>query len=345
MAKDTAPFVIDGHSVAAGSRRYLELPLPEIFGQAVTTMPVVVCHGRKPGPALFMSAAIHGDEIIGTEILRRVLAMVKRRRLHGTLVAVPVVNAYGFMTTSRYLPDRRDLNRSFPGSAEGSLAGRLANRFMTAIVDACTHGIDLHSGAVYRPNLPQVRACLDDPETARLATAFGTPVILNSDLRDGSLRAAARERGIPIILFEGGEALRLDETAVRAGVRGCWQVMRTLGMLGTAPEKVKTPAPTVTRRTLWRRAPCSGLVQLHVGLGARIEPGQVLATFTDPCGRELDRLVCLAAGIVIGAICMPLVNAGDAVLHVARFADEGIADRVADHIERFEQSLDGKNEA
>ncbi|TVR15834.1 MAG: succinylglutamate desuccinylase [Planctomycetota bacterium] len=344
MTSQPPPFVVDGHSVAPGTRRYLELPLPEIFGQAVTTMPVVVCHGRKPGPALFVSAAIHGDEIIGTEIVGRLLSMVKRRRLRGTLVAVPVVNAYGFMTASRYLPDRRDLNRSFPGSPEGSLAGRLADRFLTTIVDVCSHGIDLHSGAVHRTNLPQVRACLEDAESARLANAFGTPVIVHSDLRDGSLRAAAKDRGKPIILFEGGEALRLDETAVRAGVRGCWQVLRTLGMLGTQPAKPKNQTPTVTRRTIWRRAPCSGLVQLQVGLGARIEPGQVLAIFTDPCGRELDRLLCLAPGIVIGAITMPLVNAGDAVLHVARFADVGMADRVADHIERFEQSLDGESE-
>lgn len=152
-------------------------------------------------------------------------------KLKGTLIAIPVVNIYGFNMLSRYLPDRRDLNRSFPGSPTGSLAARLADISMKEIVKKCTHGIDLHTGAINRTNLPQIRAYIDDVDTKRLAFDVGAPVILNSSLRDGSLREAARRRKIPILLFEGGEALRFDDRIIQIGLPGCLSVMRAIGML------------------------------------------------------------------------------------------------------------------
>ncbi len=185
------PFRIQGQSIPAGEQAVIDLALPKLNSHTALSMPLHVVHGKKDGPRLFVSAAIHGDELNGVEIIRRLLEVKALRRLSGTLVAVPVVNVYGLIHQSRYLPDRRDLNRSFPGFAEGSLAARVAHLFIDEIVRHCSHGIDLHTGAIHRTNLPQIRANLDDAETERLAIAFGVPVVLNAALRDGSLREAA----------------------------------------------------------------------------------------------------------------------------------------------------------
>jgi hypothetical protein len=222
---------IAGKKIAEGQRRSLNIPVARLYTHTEMTMPVHVLRGKKDGPCLFVCAAIHGDEIIGVEIIRRLLKLKILQRLRGTLIAVPVVNVYGFINHTRYLPDRRDLNRFFPGSTKGSLTSRLANIFMEEIVANSTHGIDLHAGSHHRINLPHIRACLDNPETEKLAAAFGSPVILNSNLRDGSLRQAGVEAGIPMLLYEAGEALRFDEFGIRVGVKGVLAVMRSLGML------------------------------------------------------------------------------------------------------------------
>lgn len=209
----------------------VELEIPKLNSQNHLSIPVHVIHGRQPGPTLFLSAAIHGDELNGVEIIRSVLAKKVLAKLKGTLLAVPVVNAYGLIQESRYLPDRRDLNRSFPGSVSGSLASRLAHLCMQEIVERSTLGIDLHTGSNHRTNLPQIRANLDDPGTERLARCFGVPVLLNASLRDGSLRASACDRGVLILLYEAGEALRFNDIAIRAGVSGVFNVMREIGTL------------------------------------------------------------------------------------------------------------------
>ena len=218
MISKAEDFIIAGTEVSPGTRRTLELPVASLYSHAPMTLPVQVVCGRHDGPRLFVSAALHGDEINGVEIIRRLLRLPSLKKLRGTLLAIPIVNVYGFVNRSRYLPDRRDLNRSFPGSVRGSMAARLADLFLKEIVDRCNYGIDLHTGAIHRENLPQIRANLDDEETARIARAFHVPLLLNSDLRDGSLREIAAERGIPMLLYEAGEALRFDERAIRAGV-------------------------------------------------------------------------------------------------------------------------------
>lgn len=215
-----APFVIQDQRVSPGQRALIDLALPKLNSHTRLSMPVHVVHGKRDGPRLFVSAAVHGDELNGIEIIRRLLDVKSLNRLAGTLVAVPVVNVYGLIHQSRYLPDRRDLNRSFPGSAQGSLAARVAHLLIDEIVRHCTHGIDLHTGAIHRTNLPQIRANLDDPETERLARAFGVPVLINATVRDGSLREAAAELGIPMLLYEAGEGLRFDEVCIRAGQLG-----------------------------------------------------------------------------------------------------------------------------
>ena len=325
-----------GVAVAAGERRRIDVPVARSYGRE-SVLPVIVVHGRRPGPRLFLSAAIHGDEINGVEIIRRVLGLPAMARLRGALFAVPVVNVYGFTAQSRYLPDRRDLNRAFPGSQTGSLAARLAHAFMTEVVTQATHGIDLHTGSNHRTNLPQLRACMDDPGTASIAKAFGVPVVLNANLRDGSLRQAVLERDIPMLLYEAGEALRFDEVSIRAGVRGVVSVMRQIGMLTGGPRTPSRVEPLVARRSLWVRAPGSGMLRSHVALGERVARGDTLGWIADPFEGGEHQVPAPAAGLVVGRSNLPLVNEGDALYHMALFGRTGKAAR---RVETFQAELD-----
>jgi len=315
----------------------IELQLPPLYTHAPMTLPVHVIRGSKNGPRLFVSAAIHGDELNGTEIIRRLLKQQALKRLRGTLVAVPIVNVYGLINHSRYLPDRRDLNRSFPGSNKGSLAARLAHMFMTEIVHNCSHGIDLHTGAIHRSNLPQIRANLDDPETRRLAEAFGVPVLINANIRDGSLRGAAAEQGIPMLLYEAGEALRFDEVSIRAGVKGIIKVMRNLEMLPPSRSKRKIlREPFIARSSTWVRASASGLFRRVYGLGSRVKRGETLGLIDDAVSGEESEVIATAGGIIIGCSVIPLVHEGEALFHIARFED---IKEVAGYVESFQTGL------
>jgi predicted deacylase len=301
-------------------------------------MPVHVINGRRDGPVLFVSAAIHGDEINGVEIIRRLLNTRQIKKLKGALIAVPVVNVYGFITQSRYLPDRRDLNRSFPGSETGSMAARLAYTFMQEVVSQCTHGIDLHTGAIGRENLPQIRAkVIDAPETAAMACAFGAPVILNAELRDGSLREAVDELGIPVLLYEAGEALRFNEVAIRAGVIGVTRVMRHLGMLAKNKSQKALAKPLVALKSQWVRAPQSGVLRMVVPLGAQVIKDAIIGRVADPFGEQEQEIRAPVSGIVIGKTNLPLVYEGEAIFHIARFKQ---ADSATESVEAFQEEHD-----
>ena len=319
--------------VKPGTRAEIMLPVADLYTSTSLGMPVQVICGRKEGPVLFVSAAIHGDELNGVEIIRRLLKRKIMRSVRGTLIAVPIVNVHGFLDQSRYLPDRRDLNRSFPGSAKGSIAARLANLFIKEIVSEADFGIDLHTGAINRANLPQIRANLDDTRTFELARAFGAPVIIDSNVRDGSLRGCAMELGIPTLIYEAGEALRFDETSIRAGLRGIFNVMRAIGML---PEKKSTETrrrvvePVVARSTRWVRAPASGIVSNRAKLGNRVTEGERLATISDPLGRREDVIHAPFDGIVIGRSNLPLAHEGDALFHLGSFRDVPKAEDVVE---------------
>jgi len=312
---------IGDFTIAPGERRSISLPVAALYTHTPLEMPVHVINGRRAGPRLFLTAAIHGDELNGIEIIRRVLKVRLLNRLRGTLIAVPIVNVFGVLQHSRYLPDRRDLNRSFPGTEKGSLAARLADLLMSEIVSQCSHGIDLHTGAAHRSNLPQIRANLDDPETERLARIFGVPVLLNADLRDGSLRQAAAEKGIPMLLYESGEALRFDEHCIRGGATGILNVMRDLEMLPVSRKTRRTTKePVVARSSTWVRAPKGGIIRVHVHLGERVEKDSWLATVSAPFGEQEQQVLSPCSGIVIGRSNLPLVNEGDGLFHIARFA-------------------------
>jgi predicted deacylase len=330
-------FVIAGKTIPLRSRQTIEITLPQLYTHTPLSLPVTVIRGAKKGPHLFVSAAIHGDELNGTEIIRRLLKQPALKRLKGTLIAVPIVNVYGLIHHSRYLPDRRDLNRTFPGSEKGSLAARLAHVFMEEIVCNCSHGIDLHTGAIHRSNLPQIRANLDDPETLSLAKQFGVPVLLNSNLRDGSLREAAAEQGIPMLLYEAGEALRFDEISIRAGVKGVINVMRSLEMLPPSRSRRQTQhEPFIARSSTWVRASISGLFRKVCALGSRVKRGEVIGLIDDPFGGEEYEVTASVSGIVIGCSVIPLVHEGEAIFHIARFQD---IKEVAGEVESFQSKL------
>lgn len=314
---------ICGQTIKKNSRADVELISSSLYDDTSIGIGVKVVCGTKPGPVLFVTAAIHGDEINGVEIIRRLLLNKRLKSMSGVLIAIPVLNAYGFNTRSRYLPDRRDLNRCFPGSEKGSLAGRIADAFRSEILEKSTHGIDLHTAAVYRTNLPQIRACLDSEEVKRLALSFGAPVILNADIRDGSLRQAALDQGIPMLVYEAGEALRFSEPAIRQGVKGVLAVMTEIGMLKTKTVPVKKTSTYQARSSYWVRAPSSGMLQSMKKLGDHVAKDERISSIMTPMGQCRADVVVPREGVIIGETTLPLVNEGDALYHVATFADAG----------------------
>lgn len=322
------PFTIAGVDVAPGTRASVTLPVSILPDHTPIGLSTEVIHGKRPGPTMFVSAAVHGDEVIGVEIVRRLLRTPQLAHLRGTLLVVPVVNSFGFLARSRYLPDRRDLNRCFPGTSSGSLGSRLAYIFLREVVLRCDFGIDLHSAAEHRTNLPQIRVTPRDSTTARMARAFGAPVILTSPLRDGSLRGEAAARGTPVLLYEAGEGLRFDEFGVRVGVAGILRVMRDEGMLAAKGiAKARTPS-LICRASSWLRAPSGGLLRTFRAEGEIVEEGDLLAAVSDPAGDRETELLAPGPGILIGRAVLPVVNEGDAVFHLAELSPTANEDTV-----------------
>ncbi len=329
--------LINGQTIRRGRRARIEVPVADLYTGTSMNIPVQVICAKRPGPILFVSAAVHGDELNGIEVIRRLITMKSLKLSAGTLIAVPMVNVYGVLNQSRYLPDRRDLNRSFPGSATGSLAARTADKFLNEIVQKCDYGIDLHTGAINRSNLPQIRANLDDPETRMIAEAFGSPVMLNANLRDGSLRQAAMESGTRILLYEAGEALRFDEFAIKTGVRGVLNVMAALDMIRVKHHRRKTVAPFIASHSSWVRAESSGIVHNIKSLGDRVTKDEALATVGSPFGDVSSVSRANRSGIVIGKQNIPLVQEGEAMFHIAFFDDDD--KDVAEHIEQLQETV------
>lgn len=333
-----SPITIGGVTIQPGQRRYVDLPLPPLYTQTSVAMPVHVIHGKLAGPVMFITAAIHGDEINGVEIIRRLLATKSLSRLTGTLIAVPVVNVYGFVTQSRYLPDRRDLNRSFPGSERGSMAARLADTLMSEIISKCTHGIDLHTAAAGRTNLPQIRADLDaNPELLAMAEAFAPPILLDSSTRNGTLREAAGK--LPLLLYEAGEALRFDDVAIRAGLKGVLNVMRHLHMLPAIKTREKKNRTWIANNSVWMRAPQSGVLRSRIALGGMVTKGMVLGYISDPFGESEQEVLSTVSGVLVGSTKLPLVHEGEALFHVATSESNKSAAQVVDEFNlEYEQA-------
>ena len=309
---------IGDHVFKIGTRTRFDHPVSRTPTQTYVSIPIEVIRGGEVGPVIWLSAAIHGDEINGVEIIRQVLESVDPKTLNGSIIAIPIVNVYGFLQQDRYLPDRRDLNRSFPGSARGSLASQIAYFFMSQIVKQCDFGIDLHTAAVHRYNLPQIRTNLDDERNRRAAQAFRAPVTLHSSHRDGSLRAAASKAGVPTLLYEAGETHRFNKDAVTVGVEGVRSVLADLGMI-TLPEdhfKHGQRESAFLKASHWLRASAGGIAHINVEIGDEVHAKEELGTVCDVFGRIIGRLRAKQDGIVIGAALNPLVNRGDALLHI-----------------------------
>lgn len=315
------PFKFAGEVIQSGTKKVVLFPAPNINIQAKIDIPVHVFHGKHPGPKLFLLAGIHGDELNGIEIIRRVHEHITLKNLSGTLITMPVVNIHGVTLQTRYFADRRDLNRSFPGKKTGTLAARLAYGLMHHVVRHCDYGIDLHTGAINHINMPQLRVDFTVPGSKEFARSFGAPVILNSKQRDGSLREAASRIGIPVIVYEGGEALRLNELCIRGGVHGVLNVMQHLNMLEVKTRLARPTKSVITETSRWLRAPASGLVEPAGDFFSRaVKKGQVIARIHDPflINPSIDAIAPFD-GIVIGQAMRAMATEGDALYHIASF--------------------------
>lgn len=328
--------IIGGVTIKPGTESKIELSVAKLYTDADVSLPIKVFRGKKDGPTIFISAAVHGDELNGIEIIRRLMSEKKFEVIRGTVIAVPMVNVYGVVNQSRYMPDRRDLNRSFPGSAKGSLAARVAHIFLNEIVSHCDYGIDLHTGAIHRSNLPQIRADLSDEKTKELALAFGVPVVLNSSIVDGSLRESAVASKAKVLLYEAGEALRFDEFSIRAGMKGVTNVLKNLGMIRKSKKK-KVIMPYVANSNGWLRANASGFVNQKITLGDQVVMGDVLAEIGSPYGEIIDTVKATRSGILIGMQNIPLVQEGEAMFNIAYFSEDD--DAIAEHIEAVQEQI------
>jgi predicted deacylase len=302
--------------VAPGRRQNLEIPVAKLPTDTWLSLPIAVVNGLRPGPKLWLNAAIHGDEINGVEIIRQLLPRLRPRELRGTVIAVPIVNVFGFVNATRYLPDRRDLNRAFPGSRRGSLTAQLADLFMTEVVSRCEYGIDFHTGSDHRTNLPQLRVDLTVPEVRRLSRAFATPVVIHASVRNGSLRSVCTRRGIPLLVFEGGEANRFNENAIRFGVEGTLRVLAELGMRD-GDDRGDAVTPLFVRRTRWTRARRSGIVRIDVYPGQVVQAGEPVGVLADALGAWSRPVRAPVTGVVLGYTRNPIVSQGDALVHLA----------------------------
>lgn len=319
-AKRNQSFELLNHITEPGERSTFELEAAKLYTHSPLSIQIEVINGKYAGPVMMVNAAIHGDELNGVEMVRQLSKTIDPAKLKGTVIAVPIVNVFGFIHKSRYLPDRRDLNRCFPGSEKGSLASRMAYSFFSKVATRCDIILDLHTGAIHRTNLPQIRANLDNEETLRLAKAFNTPVVVDAALRDGSLRSEAERLGIPTLTYEAGEALRFEPISISAGLLGIKRVMQAAGMLRESRKKY--PEPVIAKSTNWTRANSDGMLRTVVTLGEKVAKNQVLAYISSPLGDTETCIIAPKEGIVIGQQTLPLVNEGDAVFHLAFFSQD-----------------------
>lgn len=315
--------IIGGIEVKKGERKFIEMDIARLYDSTQMTLDVEVINGKEDGPVLFLAAATHGDELNGTEIIRRLLSMPMLDNIKGTILAVPIVNAYGFNTKSRYMPDRRDLNRSFPGGADGSLTARVAHIFAREIIDQSTHGLDFHTGAINRSNLPQIRGKMEQDGVKDMADHFSAPVSMNDELRDGSLREYCHHHNIPVLVYEGGEALRYSEKAITCGVNGAINVMIGLDMLDNMDNfQNGDHSVQISSGSYWIRAPHSGLLVSDKVLGDVVEGGEILGLITDPFNKNRHEIIAPHSGVIIGATTTPLLNEGDATYHLAHYVGQ-----------------------
>ncbi len=336
-----ADFELLGEHVAPGTFAQLTwIPTETYTGNTVPSA-VLVVHGTEPGPTLCLTAAVHGDELNGIETVRRVMHDIEPERLTGTVVGVPIVNLQGFHRNSRYLPDRRDLNRFFPGNPSGSAASRIAYSLFNQVIRHCTALVDLHTGSFHRTNLPQLRANLHDPAVVKLTKGFGSTVILHSAGAEGTLRRAAENAGIPAVTLEAGMPMQVQEQAVDHSVKGVFTLLDTLSMYDRH-SLWGNPEP-VYYQSRWVRADHGGILNGRVRLGRRVRPGDLLGTVTDPISNEQNEIVSPYRGRVIGMALDQFVMPGYATFHIGIEAEmtEATESPVEEDVDHSEDTYDG----
>lgn len=305
---------IAGHDIQPGEFKEIDINIARLPSHTLIDTPIYVSRGQEDGPVLALTAGMHGDEINGMEIVRRILDGGLHHPKRGTVVCMPIVNIYGFLNYSRDVPDGKDINRSFPGSKNGSLASRVAYHLMKEVIPFIDYGIDFHTGGAMRANYPQVRAVLRDEKNQELANAFCAPFTLDAPYRPNSLRREAAKLGKNIIVYEGGESLRFDQHAIEEGIAGTLRLMKHLGMIDWSSD-VKEPNRIIWS-TSWIRAKHAGLFQSNVSCGRMVHKGEWVGTITDPFGEFKEQVIAPETGYLIGLNNIPVVNAGDALMHL-----------------------------
>ncbi len=305
-----------GATILPGESKDVNLPVSESYSGMTVQIQIQVHRAIEDGPTIFIAAALHGDEINGTGIIRQLIKDDEFNLRKGTVVLVPVLNLLAFDRHSRYLPDRRDLNRCFPGLENGSLASRMANRIFTEIVHRCDYGIDLHTASVRRTNYPNVRGNMSDPQVRQLAKCFGTELILNSKGPKGSFRREACQAGCPTIIMEGGEVWKVEPGIVKTGVRGIKNVLRHFEMIEGTIESPEFQVVIETSR--WIRAEKGGFLQFHVKPGDMVEKGQPLVTNSTLLGHDFSTLYSPFNAVVIGMTSLPAISPGEPICNLGK---------------------------
>jgi predicted deacylase len=305
---------IAGHEIRPGEFKEININIARLPSHTQIDTPIYVNRSKEDGPILALMAGMHGDEINGMEIVRRIIENGHHRTKRGTVVCMPIINVYGFLNYSREVPDGKDINRSFPGSKTGSLASRVAWHMTHDIIPYIDYGVDFHTGGALRTNYPQVRCVMADETNVALANAFAAPFTIDSPFRPHSLRQTAAKKNKNIIVYEGGESVRFDNHAIEEGISGTLRLMKHLGMNDSAP------APSEENKIIWNsswiRAKTAGLFQPNIKCGDLLEKGQLIGSITDPFGEFKETLKSTTKGYVVGLNNNPVVNAGDALLHV-----------------------------
>ena len=320
----TAPIELLGESILPGTSQLLSWSATELFEGVPVSTPVLVINGTHPGPTLCLTAAVHGDELNGIEMVRRVMHDLVPSKLSGSIIGVPIVNVQGFRSGSRYLPDRRDLNRYFPGNPTGSAAARIAHSFFINVIMKCDALVDLHTGSNERANLPQIRADLRDPDVVTLTQGFGSMVVLHSTPAAGTLRYAATRAGIPTVTLEAGGPSQLELNEVRHGVKGIETLVSSLGM--TRKSSLWGDPEPVYYRSSWVRANNGGILLADVSLGSTVRKGDLLGTITDPVNNARVEMRSPFQGRIIGMAKNQVIMPGFAAFHVGIQTDEAAAD-------------------
>jgi predicted deacylase len=345
MNQERKPIDIwDGMPISNGESRDVFLAVSESYSGMTVQIPLHIRRATADGPVVFVTGALHGDEINGTGAIRQLVQSSDFELTRGTVILIPVLNILAFDRHSRYLPDRRDLNRSFPGSSTGSLAGRMAKTIMEEVVSRCDYGIDLHSASVRRTNYPNVRGDLTNPEVKRIAEAFGCEIIISCKGPQKSLRREASERGCHTIVMEGGEVFKVEPGIVESSVRGVKNVLRELEMLNDAPESPKYQV--IVRKSKWMRAEHGGFLEFHVHPGEVVDQGQPLSTNTNLLGRDRHTVFAPYNGVVIGMTTLPAISPGDPICNIGmlpknirpadlrklRIREHGLEERVVEEL-------------